>query len=434
MRSRTWAEPYSRTITNEIAPADTMLGRLQRGRGQGFREALAGDAAAATAAVVRCVTHDPRWDRQVEERDKYYADLAVALDLDLSPLEAHLREADREDAGVFHTILTIDVLALMARRGRTDTLETLRRYVASGSQWESAVEAMREYPSHLTNGLDAVLVRRFSGRTDLADALMGVDIEPSWEPWRTWLESNSAIREAYDDVLRQRAEVRKTRQTTGPLDIESLRRVVISDAPEAVRAPALIALGKKGDPWVVERAESAMSGPSERLHRAGRRALFHLARVRPVPQLRAWSGLDGDRGDVATKMLQHWGTSEDAPLLRVEIDRALAAGETTYRECNAVDGVVRLEDAASVPLLERVFVETTYAYLRVRAARGLSKMSPGFANELAYECLWDCESATRKIGCDTVELSLGRNRIAEVANDEVEDDDVKVSARLRLGL
>jgi hypothetical protein len=50
-----------------------------------------------------------------------------------------------------------------------------------------------------------------------------------------------------------------------------------------------------------------------------------------------------------------------------------------YRACDAVDALVQLGDSGAAPLLETLFNETTYSYLRHRAARGLAILSPTFA-------------------------------------------------------
>ncbi|MGO4430165.1 HEAT repeat domain-containing protein, partial [Streptomyces sp. MCAF7] len=57
----------------DIAPSGTLLGLLQRGRGDGTLHALAAPRAESLAALHHCVLHDPRRDWQVENRSLYYA-------------------------------------------------------------------------------------------------------------------------------------------------------------------------------------------------------------------------------------------------------------------------------------------------------------------------------------------------------------------------
>lgn len=58
-----------------IAPSGTLLGLLQRGRGDGTLHALTAPRAEALAALNHCVLRDPRHDWQVENRSLYYARL-----------------------------------------------------------------------------------------------------------------------------------------------------------------------------------------------------------------------------------------------------------------------------------------------------------------------------------------------------------------------
>ena len=62
-----------------IAPSGTLLGLLQRGRGDGTLHALAAPRAEALAALNHCVLRDPRHDWQVENRSLYYARLYLDL-------------------------------------------------------------------------------------------------------------------------------------------------------------------------------------------------------------------------------------------------------------------------------------------------------------------------------------------------------------------
>src|SRR5207302_9799042 len=72
---------YLQGIETIVAAApDSLLGLLQRGRGQGYINALAAGRASAEAAIVECVTHDPRIAHQVESRDEYYGRCAIELD------------------------------------------------------------------------------------------------------------------------------------------------------------------------------------------------------------------------------------------------------------------------------------------------------------------------------------------------------------------
>src|SRR6478735_9214862 len=119
-----------------IAPSGTLLGLLQRGRGDGTLHALAAPRAEALTALNHCVMNDPRHDWQVENRSLYYARLYLDLHGDLEPLEHHLfRVEDHFDTEESRTGLSLAVLGHLASYGRDDALALLRRYAASGSNW-----------------------------------------------------------------------------------------------------------------------------------------------------------------------------------------------------------------------------------------------------------------------------------------------------------
>lgn len=61
----------------ELAAPSSALGKLQRGRGAGWIEAV--ERSDGRELLVTCLAADPRWDSQVEDRASYYAELCIAL-------------------------------------------------------------------------------------------------------------------------------------------------------------------------------------------------------------------------------------------------------------------------------------------------------------------------------------------------------------------
>lgn len=112
-----------------IAAADSLLGQLQRGRGSGFRRALIEDKATVSADLLTCLLHDPRWDRQVESRSDYYAQLVLHAHLALDPLEAHLRTLEQTDPDNPND-LVLNTLCALAVRGHERAASILRDYQA----------------------------------------------------------------------------------------------------------------------------------------------------------------------------------------------------------------------------------------------------------------------------------------------------------------
>jgi hypothetical protein len=101
-----------------IAPADTLLGQLQRGRGRGFVRALREDVSAVRPLLLDCVTHDPRWDRQLELRSDYYAALIMHTAMPLDPFDAYLRARSGTTAGDPNDLVLNTIYVPGSLRGR----------------------------------------------------------------------------------------------------------------------------------------------------------------------------------------------------------------------------------------------------------------------------------------------------------------------------
>ena len=80
----------------QAAPYSSRLGQLQRGRGKGFCAAIIAGREAHDD-VLHCLINDPRINSQIESRERYYAELIMAIDVPIAPLIAYLagREAGR---------------------------------------------------------------------------------------------------------------------------------------------------------------------------------------------------------------------------------------------------------------------------------------------------------------------------------------------------
>ncbi|MGW0655804.1 HEAT repeat domain-containing protein, partial [Streptomyces umbrinus] len=174
-----------------IAPSGTLLGLLQRGRGDGTLHALTAPRAEALAALNHCVLRDPRHDWQVENRSLYYARLFLDLSGELDEIEAHLFDTD----DVLHTDesrtgLALAVLGHLASYGRRDALELLRRYAACGANWAWALDelALRDDDAGL-RALAAPVLARFPADPE-GEAELAVVVRDSFEPrpWRLWAD------------------------------------------------------------------------------------------------------------------------------------------------------------------------------------------------------------------------------------------------------
>ncbi|SCE44734.1 hypothetical protein GA0115253_105433, partial [Streptomyces sp. Termitarium-T10T-6] len=145
-----------------IAPSGTLLGLLQRGRGDGTLHALAAPRPEALAALNHCVVSDPRHDWQVENRSLYYARLYLDLDGGIEEIERHLADPDDHiDTDDSRTGLALSVLGHLASYGRDDALALLRRYATTGANWAWALDelALRDDDAGLRSLALPVLAR-----------------------------------------------------------------------------------------------------------------------------------------------------------------------------------------------------------------------------------------------------------------------------------
>ncbi len=174
-----------------IAPSGTLLGLLQRGRGDGTLHALTAPRAEALAALNHCVLSDPRHDWQVENRSLYYARLYLDLSGGLDEIERHLFDAeDVLDDCESRTGLALAVLGHLASYGRRDALELLRGYAASGTNWAWALDelALRDDDAGLRALAEPVLAR-FPADPE-GEAALTAQVRDAFEPrpWRLWAD------------------------------------------------------------------------------------------------------------------------------------------------------------------------------------------------------------------------------------------------------
>jgi len=452
----------------ELAPAETPLGLLQRGRGAGFLWALS-HADDAGPLLLECITRDPRWDRQLESRAPYYAGIALAVGLDLSRLERHFREHDDANRDGYDSRLAVETLHAMACAGSTEALRMQRDYIAYGAHWDTALHGLvviaraKEMPlwKEAQQSVDALLsvVRtRFSGHDALVAAL---DQEwPEYEPWREWARRDATIAAALAEAEKQYQHSRRPRVTSSNLstreilsrpDVRSFRRelaarrqqqdvallleAVRSGAGDA-RATALIALADQNDRRVLELALPLLASvPPPPAPSWLRYALLKsLSELPPDPGLayaRKWYETDDFvlRRSAENIFARH-AEAEDVPMLREGARRALEEGDD-YRVCDAMDALARIPQLGPFPEVRAVFDEHRYSPARANAAAALAATDPAFPRDRAFECLWDCDDSARAVGCAHVDLALpgARERLAQVASDPLEMEALRRAAQ-----
>ncbi|MDV5144335.1 HEAT repeat domain-containing protein [Streptomyces sp. SBC-4] len=461
-----------------IAPSGTLLGLLQRGRGDGTLHALAAPRAEALAALAHCVLADPRHDWQVENRSLYYARLYLDLHGGLDEIEAHLFGAeDHLDPEESRTGLALAVLGHLASYGRQDALLLLRRYAATGSNWAWALDelALRDDDAGL-RGLALPVLARFPA-DPAGDAELATVVRDAFEPrpWRLWAEDQrdavgARVRAAQEQGSFDRWQ--RQMRPAGPRPGWSVRAVLDwaqegyergaelygpaarclaavagpEDRPELLaaardgstgaRGAALHHLAASRDPAVLDLVEAAVDGGSRPVVDAAVAAYRRMCGEDAVARARAWVRRTDELGTAAAEVLACRGTAQDAGLVLGALRGTIrAAGPDAPELAVLVDGAGRLDIACAAPVLRHVYRETSSSQLRGRVARSLAATDPTFATGFAVECLWDCEETTREVAAQHAETGDVRvaERLRRLAADPAEEAEVQTAVRNRIG-
>ena len=461
-----------------IAPSGTLLGLLQRGRGDGTLHALTAPRAEALAALNHCVLRDPRHDWQVENRSLYYARLYLDLNGELDEVEAHLFDAeDILDTDESRTGLTLAVLGHLASYGRRDALQLLRRYAATGTNWAWALDelALRDDDAGL-RALAAPVLARFpddpDGRAELAATVRDA-FEP--RPWRLWADDPresvgarvraASERGAFDRWQRQMRptgprpgwsvaavfewaqqgiergaalHVPAARCLTAVAGPEDRPEIIAAaqDGTDGARSTALRYLADSQDPDVLDLIETAVATGSSTVVDAAVDAFERMRSIAAVDRARGWVHRPDALGAAAGRVLACRGGTKDSDLVLGALREAVRGeGPDAQTLWTLVDGAGRLGIVCAAPVLRHVYRETASSHLRGRAARALAATDPSFPAGFAVECLWDCEEFTREIAARHAETGDTRvvDQLRRLAADPAEEAEVQTAVRSRIG-
>ncbi|MET9682758.1 HEAT repeat domain-containing protein [Streptomyces coeruleorubidus] len=461
-----------------IAPSGTLLGLLQRGRGDGTLHALTAPRPEALAALNQCVLRDPRHDWQVENRSLYYARLYLDLNGELDAVEAHLFDAeDVLDTDESRTGLALAVLGHLASYGRRDALELLRRYAAHGSNWAWALDelALRDDDAGL-RALAAPVLARFPADPE-GDAELAATVRDAFEPrpWRLWAEDPresiaTRVRAAHETGCFDRWQ--RQMRPTGPrpgwsvqavfewaqqglergaaLHVPAARCLTAVAGPEdraeivqaakdggdGARCTALRYLADGNDPDALGLIEDAVATGSTVVVDAAVDAFERMRSLAAIDRARGWARRPDALGAAAGRVLACRGGAQDRDLVLAALREAVRGeGPDAPTLWTLVDGTGRLGIACAAPVLRHIYRETASSHLRGRAARALAATDPSFATGFAVECLWDCEETTREIAARHAETGDTRvvERLRRLAADPAEEAEVQTAVRSRIG-
>jgi hypothetical protein len=394
------------------------------------------------------VTRDPRWDRQVESRADYYAQLILARALSIVPLVRRLWNRDGPSQETSTTLLLVDTLGRLAVRGHGGALAIVRDYLRWGVWWATAFAHLGD--ARQLRGTEAVVERRFPG-DQLVGALQGLEIDP----WRAGISPESAVGRILSMHEQRRSCPRQESGNFAGLTTEDLfwnagdgaarrfveelvhrdERALLRKRAASPAQPganvALIALACLRDRCTRDLAVASLATP--RLPILSRvtanRALTLLEAATVLPLAREWfESAVPYRRRAAEAILEVHAEDADLFMLTGAIDQAMKDGDG-YRLCAVVDGLARLRAVRAIPWLQDVYVSADYAFVRLRAARALADVDAGFAEREGVECLWDAEPGVRAFGAAR---AASGPRLRELASDRFEADPVRSAARARL--
>lgn len=461
-----------------IAPSGTLLGLLQRGRGDGTLHALTAPRTEALAALDHCVLHDPRHDWQVENRSLYYARLYLDLNGELDAIEAHLFDPeDALDTDESRTGLALAVLGHLASYGRPDALALLRGYAARGANWAWALDelALRDDDAGLRS-LAAPVLARFAADAE-GEAALAAAVRDAFEPrpWRLWAEDPrepiaTRVRAAHETGCFDRWQ--RQMRPTGPrpgwsvgavfdwaqqglergaaLHVPAARCLSAVAGPEdrpeilqaarygadGARCTALRYLADGDDPGALDLIEAAVSDGSAVVVEAALDAFERMRGTAAVDRARGWARRPDALGAAAGRMLACRGEVRDRDLVLAALREAVRGeGPDAATLWTLVDGAGRLGIACAAPVLRHVYRETASSHLRHRAARALAATDPSFPAGFAVECLWDCEETTRELAARYAETGDTRvvDQLRRLAADPAEEAEVQTAVRSRIG-
>jgi len=464
----------------------TLLGMLQRGRGAGYLLALETAPEKVWPLLVECVTHDPRLDRQAEDRADYYCSLITETEMDITPLGDYLKRKDGPGHQFWNIKLAIETLVGLSARHNSKALGMLHGYLSYGFHWRDVVIYLwANGVDGALDGVDVTVCDRLSNdptfRSDFESSILE-DLKysnrtdgmllPDCEPWKTLCLRNAQFAKVFTQLCPPEAlEPAPRAENKAPTDLtglsvsellalverplfykvaEALEQIVsirdeqlllqnLSREDEYRAKLALKGLGVLGTPAAFQAVGSLIEsseGLNPRIRAEAFRAVGQMPASLTLETGRKWFQQDEWHLQVAGgEILENHATPDHVPLLVDALKNPKTIQGADFRLSSALVAFWHLDGIGHIPEIENVFVGVAHSYQRYRAAWAMdTTASHVFEARYAYECLWDCHRDTRICGCETVALSQPGvlARLKEIADSPNEDEEVREAAKLAI--
>lgn len=436
------------TRRRELADPALPLGMIERGRGAGFLWARE-HPEEARPLLSACLQRDPRLLPQVELRSEYYVELARAIGFGPRDLEPFLV------ARAQHPIWTREsgddppftLLAGLALAGDQPVRALVHAQIREGPNWITILEHIswladtgesRYFPVWLELA-EAVLARVSDSDEGKALQEKRPDFVEEFMAWPLWnavarLEASAHDNweelEAIAELLQSPPDDVVVIPTEGYLAKQEASELVRAAQTDEAAVPVLHAvlreessratwawrfLARRCDASAVEIALEQL--PSQRFRGSAPRVyLEELPAHVTLPIARQLvSRSDEASTSMGWTLLGHHACESDVPVLYAELESRVAAGNFSHLS-SVIAGLIRHPGCGPYPAARTCFEAADYAGARSAAAHLLSVSEARFADDLAFECLWDSELSTRRLAAQVIEpvTTEIRDRVASI--------------------
>lgn len=471
-----------RTILRENP--STLKGKLQRGHGAGYLEALKTPTDVLAPILIDCICNDASLDQQCESRSSYYASLLIHFQIDISCLDEHLRKHDDirlKGGNACGVLLILSILGTLAAKGNSKAVQILRDYVTYGENWCCAVSNLIETErDENLEGIELLICCRYKDDENLIRAIKAqywvdnffVDFmrqanprlariadAPNFSDWNPD-KREEKIEDDYDcntltlveafEICDNGNRIKLSRIFESELnesDIPFLANMLYigNEYQKSLAAYYLGVIGTaESFSYLKDFIEDISLDNSKTLSFEQRSLYFHS--IRSVTNAPAEVCLETGRkwflshrypeNVVGRKILEEYATMDDIPMLRRVVIEALKdEEEKTYLLCSAIEALGNIEGIGMIAEVERAYHESIYSFARCRAAEVMSvHASAEFSAKYAYECLFDCENDTKLVGIEYANIAEPKvyQRLTELAEDVSFDERIRQEAKERL--